>query len=235
MTDAPSPVATRQPKPARPDALASHLKSENGVLTAEEPSKKPLGSNTNSSNIRRGPDINSHYTSTDASPGVSNDENARRDDTRQAGRNAKSQGRAQNDHHFSLEDTPEKHKQIYKTAGDGMGGRKETNRSWMIGEEEAEPVKQAKIYKTYGNGMGGRRDDAPSWSWGDRDDEVEAETSNRKIYKTAGDGMGSRKARDEFSNEHGDEDFADTARPRQHATTTRKANELSSQAAQDGF
>lgn len=193
MTDAPSPAVPRQPKNTRPDSLGTNLKTEGGVLTAEQ--KKPLTSNQNSSNIRRGPDINTHYTSTDASPGVSNDENARRDDFRQGGRNTKSSSRAENDKaHWRVDETPEKVGKIYKTAGDGMGGRKDADRSWMIGQEHSEPT-EAKIYKTYGNGMGGRRDAAPSWSWGDRDEEVlAAESKGRKIYKTAGDGMGSRKA-----------------------------------------
>ena len=215
------------------------MKSENGVLTAEQGSKRPLSTNVNSSNIRRGPDINTHYTSTDASPGVSNDENARIDDTRQTGRNAHSKSRTDNDQpHWRMDETPEKPKKIYKTAGDGMGGRKTAGREWGIGDfdQPGEPVKQTKIYKTYGNGMGGRSDAVPSWSWGDRDDQVEDESKRRKIYKTAGNGMGSRKTQD-LSHDHQDDDYADAGHNRFGSTkaSSRKAHELSSQAAQEGF
>lgn len=199
LADEQSPLPQRQVKDMRPDAFANNFKAEGGMLTANQ--REPLTTNANSSNIRRGPDINSHYTSTDASPVASHDENARQDDFRQGGRNTKSSARTQNDKsHWGMDSTPEKVGKIYKTAGDGMGGRKDADRSWMTGDEQ--PVAEPKIYKTYGNGMGGRRDAAPSWSWGDRDDEVEEQQSKtQKIYKTAGDGMGSRKAA-ELASDH---------------------------------
>lgn len=59
---------------------------------------------------------------------------------------------------------------IYKTAGDGLGGRAGA-RTWDIfgGEEEDANTdkKRTHIYKTYGNGMGGRRDGGSSWQIGD--------------------------------------------------------------------
>lgn len=201
MTDV-SPAGERQqPKNTRPDSLASHLKTDNG-LTAEQ-----------------------------------NKENEPFDDLRQGGRNTKSNARTENEmSHWRPEETPEKVHKIYKTAGDGMGGRKDAGRDWMIGGEQPE-VKQAKIYKTYGNGMGGRRDAAPEWSWGDRDDQVVPQQSkDSKMYKTAGNGMGSRTARN-LSDEHDDDDYADAGHNRSATTkaTSRKANDLSTQAAQELF
>ncbi|KAL1305737.1 hypothetical protein AAFC00_007320 [Neodothiora populina] len=230
MNDAPSPTVQRQLRETRPDALATHLKTERGVLTAEE--KRPLGVNNNTSNVRRAADLSIHYTSTDADEGE-NDEN----DNRQTGRNTKSNSRLENDKsHWRIDETPEKVGKIYKTAGDGMGGRKDSSRSWMIGGDEP-LAKEAKIYKTYGNGMGGRRDQAPSWSWGDRDDQVEDDSKDRKIYKTAGNGMGSRKAQ-ELSHDHDDDDYADAGHSRfatSRHTSSRKVNELSSHATQEDF
>ncbi|KAH0000819.1 hypothetical protein KCU78_g15188, partial [Aureobasidium melanogenum] len=77
-------------------------------------------------------------------------------------------------------------KKIYKTAGNGMGGRSGAPTLWDD-PEEATPEKP--IYKTYGNGMGGRRDGGLSWDIGDEGD------SSRQpaIYKTRGDGMGGRR------------------------------------------
>lgn len=60
----------------------------------------------------------------------------------------------------TLWDEPEEpaaEKAIYKTYGNGMGGRRDGGLSWEIGDEE-DSFKQPSIYKTRGDGMGGRRD-----------------------------------------------------------------------------
>lgn len=63
---------------------------------------------------------------------------------------------------------PSKDKKIYKTAGDGMGGRKSGAPAW------AQPEEEKKVYKTSGDGMGGRR--APGgdqwWDFGEGATEV---------------------------------------------------------------
>lgn len=67
---------------------------------------------------------------------------------------------------------PRTDQKIYKTAGDGMGGRK-GGTDWMIGEGEQ------KIYKTAGDGMGGRSG-ARSWGIGDDSDpDVQAAKAGR--------------------------------------------------------
>ncbi len=66
-------------------------------------------------------------------------------------------------------DTPPKPK-MYKTSGDGMGGRK-TAGDFFTGEGE----ETKKIYKTAGDGLGGRAGQR-SWGFGDDSDpEVQAE------------------------------------------------------------
>jgi hypothetical protein len=60
----------------------------------------------------------------------------------------------------TLWDEPEEagpEKAIYKTYGNGMGGRRDGGLSWDIGDE-GDSSKQPAIYKTRGDGMGGRRD-----------------------------------------------------------------------------
>ena len=58
---------------------------------------------------------------------------------------------------------PKVENKIYKTAGDGMGGRAGA-RDWMIGEPDK------KIYKTAGDGMGGRKTTTGGRGWGIGDD-----------------------------------------------------------------
>nr|POF12809.1 dihydrofolate reductase [Quercus suber] len=73
------------------------------------------------------------------------------------------------DQHWGFS-TPTQDKKIYKTAGDGMGGRAGRN---MF--EETPPTKERKIYKTAGDGMGGRNNSSRLWGIGDESDpEVEA-------------------------------------------------------------
>lgn len=86
--------------------------------------------------------------------------------------------------HFKMGEV-EAPKKIYKTAGNGMGGRKGAPTLW----DEPEAVDEKPIYKTYGNGMGGRRDNGLSWSIGDEG----GQANERAIYQTKGDGMGGRR------------------------------------------
>lgn len=72
----------------------------------------------------------------------------------------------------ATENQPIQQPKIYKTAGDGLGGRAGA-RTWNIfgGEDDegaaGEKEKRTHVYKTYGNGMGGRRDGGASWNIGD--------------------------------------------------------------------
>lgn len=210
MTDEPSPAGDRQQqRTTRPEAFVNHVRSADGVLAEEDMHKKPLGRVTNVNSGRRVDEYNSHYTATDSSPAPTNDENARSSKSGQGFGAAKLRSEKEQAH-WKLDETPEKPRKIYKTAGDGMGTRKGamTAAKAIIGEDE-DQVQESKIYKTYGNGMGGRRDTAPIWSWGDRDEEVESQQSknpDRKIFKTAGNGMGSKSSRDLILVDE-DEDF----------------------------
>ncbi|KAI5276272.1 hypothetical protein E4T47_00911 [Aureobasidium subglaciale] len=125
------------------------------------------------------PDANAHFEISDDSPAGpkapfsnhTNVDKSRRGDEYQP--------------HFNIgqADAPKK---IYKTAGNGMGGRAGAPTLW---DEPEPPTPEKAIYKTYGNGMGGRRDGGLSWDIGDEGD------SSRQpaIYKTRGDGMGGRR------------------------------------------
>ena len=97
---------------------------------------------------RRGDDFGAHYQMTDSQ--AQNENTA--PNTRAT--------RSDMAHHWKSED-PSTEKRGYKTAGDGMGGRKGGTPAWMAPEQEK------KIYKTAGDGMGGRNVGARSWGIGD--------------------------------------------------------------------
>ena len=86
---------------------------------------------TNVNNNRRGNDFGAHYSMTD-SP-APNDENSAPN---------KRANRSDMDQHWGHE-TPPKEKQMYKTAGDGMGGRAGA-RLWGIGDD-SDPEVQANV------------------------------------------------------------------------------------------
>lgn len=97
---------------------------------------------------RRGDDFGAHYSMTD-SPAQSENVPPNKRGTRS--------DMAQN---WQMED-PQTEKRGYKTAGDGMGGRKGGAPAWMAPEQDQ------KIYRTAGDGMGGRNVGARSWGIGD--------------------------------------------------------------------
>ncbi|KAM0343824.1 hypothetical protein ACHAPU_008093 [Fusarium lateritium] len=96
-------------------------------------------------------------------------------------------------------------------AGDGMGGRKGTNRDWLYGETEEvaqynsgrkQPnvvasgvplTKSAKI-AVAGDGMGGRRGADRDWLYNETSEA--AETAEKRKIAVSGDGMGGKKGAD---------------------------------------
>ena len=121
---------------------------------------------------RRGNDFGSQYTMADKPPQNENLPPSKRST------------RSDMEQHWQYEDR-EILQQRYKTAGDGMGGRKGANPIWM------EPEQDKKIYKTAGDGMGGRNVGGRSWGIGDESDpEVDADvrpsTRNRRFQAQAG-------------------------------------------------
>jgi hypothetical protein len=106
---------------------------------------------------RRGNDFGAHYSMADTPP-----QNENLPPSKRSTRSDMAQ-------HWKFEDAPVE-KRMYKTAGDGMGGRKGGNPIWM------EPEQDKKIYKTAGDGMGGRNVGGRSWGIGDESDpEVDAD------------------------------------------------------------
>jgi hypothetical protein len=106
---------------------------------------------------RRGNDFGAHYSMADTPP-----QNENLPPSKRSTRSDMAQ-------HWQFEDAPVE-KRMYKTAGDGMGGRKGGNPIWM------EPEQDKKIYKTAGDGMGGRNVGGRSWGIGDESDpEVDAD------------------------------------------------------------
>lgn len=97
--------------------------------------KKPLNTITNVNNNRRGQDFdNPHYSITDASPAPKkNDKNSFGDQPKRHGKSTRNDMEAQ----WGFEESG-KTKQIYKTAGNGMGGRKGEGRAWGIGDSDPE-------------------------------------------------------------------------------------------------
>ena len=131
-------------------------------------------SNTTNTNAnRRGDDFGAHYSMTDSPSG----------DAGAAG--PKGTSRSDMEQHWEFS-SPKATQKVYKTAGDGMGGRK-GQPDWMLPQEQ-----EKKMYKTAGDGMGGR---AGRRDWGigdDSDPEVEADrakaTRGRRGQAAAGAG-----------------------------------------------
>lgn len=99
-------------------------------------------------NSRRGNDFGAHYQMTDSpvqNENVAPNKRATRSDMSQ---------------HWQFEDAPTIENRGYKTAGDGMGGRKGGTPAWM------EPEQEKKMYKTAGDGMGSRNAGGRAWGIG---------------------------------------------------------------------
>ena len=149
FTDESSP-ALEIPKSQHQNGTNLYTDPVNGEETTQRPSSKGTGVNNN----RRGDDFGAHYSMTDSpaqNENIAPNKHATRSDMEQ---------------HWAFSE-PSKDKKIYKTAGDGMGGRKSGGPDWMA------PAEGKKIYKTAGDGMGGRRTAGGNRSWaiGDESDE----------------------------------------------------------------
>ncbi|SPJ79677.1 uncharacterized protein FTOL_08068 [Fusarium torulosum] len=127
------------------------------------------------------------------------------------------------DHHFDITDKSPAHpqheaaementdKHKIAIAGDGMGGRKGTNRDWLYGEidDVAQSIpgrnqpnvvasgvpltKSAKI-AIAGDGMGGRRGTDRDWLYNETSEA--AETAEKRKIAISGDGMGGKRGAD---------------------------------------
>lgn len=182
---------------------SSYLSSANTKQDQISPEKRPIVHAAR-------PDANAHFEISDDSPAGpkapfsnhTNVDKSRRGDEYQP--------------HFNLgqSDAPKK---IYKTAGNGMGGRAGAPTLW---DEPEEAAPEKPIYKTYGNGMGGRRDGGLSWDIGDEGDS----SKQPAIYKTRGDGMGGRRdknATTENDTVSGAKGYASSARAQNYHSAQR--------------
>ncbi|KAF4989570.1 hypothetical protein FGRMN_9032 [Fusarium graminum] len=96
-------------------------------------------------------------------------------------------------------------------AGDGMGGRKGTNRDWLYGETEevaqynagrkqpnvvasGVPLNKSAKIAVAGDGMGGRRGADRDWLYNETSEA--AETAEKRKIAISGDGMGGKKGAD---------------------------------------
>ncbi|KAI7474818.1 hypothetical protein KC357_g5047 [Hortaea werneckii] len=127
------------PSPAkRPVVHASRPDSEPQFKIADEytPDQKQKSSH----NHRRGDEFDAHYTMGSESPAAGGKENALP--------NPSKSGKVRSDleWHWGF-GTPAPEKKIYKTAGDGMGGRRDGARSWGIGDE-SDPEVDADVRST---------------------------------------------------------------------------------------
>lgn len=138
----------------------------------------PLQNNTNINNARRKQDMNGHFEISQQEPSKTSAEDARggsqNDQNRFNSNNMNSKRSEMESSLFSqYQEPPRTEPKIYKTAGDGMGGRAGA-RSWDFGDAESAPAekqygsrgREKQVYKTAGNGMGGRKDMASSWMIG---------------------------------------------------------------------
>lgn len=133
-------------------------------IGADETVKASSTTTTNVNNARRGTDFDQHYTMTDNPQPTSTASAA------QSERPSSSRGgpRTDMESHWAFDDAP-KERKIYKTAGDGMGGRKGGVTAGAIGMY-AQTEEPKKIYKTAGDGMGGKKGSGRLWGFGDDSD-----------------------------------------------------------------
>lgn len=139
--------------------------------------KQALGTITNVDNNSRARDA-PHFSMNDTSPATTANKRENRDPTAGHKQANDSKARRNNEASWGFDDTPIQTNKIYKTAGDGMGGRA-GSRNWALGgDDENDELRsnayggktgQKQVYKTYGNGMGGRKDTGLSWAIGDDD------------------------------------------------------------------
>ncbi|GAB7356182.1 hypothetical protein MBLNU459_g6770t1 [Dothideomycetes sp. NU459] len=184
MTDDHSPAAERNFKNIRADALQNHCDSGTAGYSSTG-NKQPLGTIRNTNNNRRGNDFNNPHFSVNGKSPNTQDENAH-DNSRGTTASKDHNEMASN---WRMDETPEKPLKIYKTAGNGIGGRKGAESLWDMNPEEA-PVKAPKIYKTAGNGIGGRKGAESLW---DMNPEEDGPVKEAAIYRTYGNGMGGRR------------------------------------------
>lgn len=155
LNDESSPVVS---KSISSQAHSGENLYQDPVSDVVEGQKASNNASTSTNNNRRGNDFGAHYSMTDSQQ----NENVRPPSNRGTRDDMKSS--------WAYE-TPPAEKKGYKTAGDGMGGRKGSAPSWAVPEEEK------KMYKTAGDGMGGRATAGGGRSWGigdDSDPEVDA-------------------------------------------------------------
>ena len=129
----------------------------------QRPSSK--GTATNVDNSRRGNDFGAQYSMTDS---PAQNENVAP---------SKRPTRSDMSQHWAFS-SPKPEQKIYKTAGDGMGGRKSGAPAWMAPEQENQ------AYKTAGDGMGGRRTVGGGRSWGFGDESKHIDEKVFLNYRT---------------------------------------------------
>lgn len=160
----------------RPDQNANF-----DLTDAPSPAQLPLRNITAASNNTRRTEMAPHFDINDNSPAGTkkslqaeqHDPNARGVQKKDADGPKASKARNDMESHwrFDSDETPIKTQKIYKTAGDGMGGRA-GSRNWTLGDEGENSSSaygkggQKQVYKTAGNGMGGRKDTGLSWGIG---------------------------------------------------------------------
>jgi hypothetical protein len=151
--DPPSPVKRPIHHAPRPDAEPHFkLRDDESPMPANDRAATAISKSSSA----RADNDRAHYSIQDNSPAYSDPNKTKK------GTNY----RTEIDANWGYE-TPLKEKAIYKTAGDGMGGRRDAGGPIWGSMEDTPEAKGKAIYKTAGNGMGGRRDAAPIWGIGE--------------------------------------------------------------------
>lgn len=152
-----------------------------------EPNERPLG---NITNVNRGKDFDQHFDLTDQSPAHPQQPEhvpeARKKAVKMMDSNWSMYEKSPSQKENKPAQEPTNDSRIH-IAGDGMGGRKGTNRDWLYGETEeiaqSIPARQANVaasgvplgksskIATAGDGMGGRKGTSPDWLYGDQSEQ----------------------------------------------------------------
>lgn len=144
FTDDATPIADRKQQHTSNKSNSGQGLYEDHVLVGDDNdttagAKKPLSTVTNVSAANRQRDFDAHYSMADSSPALkSSDAGSNKENASKMNEGQKKVVNSLGANWDMYDQSPEvtKEKKIYKTSGNGMGGRKDAAAHWALGDEE---------------------------------------------------------------------------------------------------
>lgn len=173
-------------RPGRPRGAAqneglglykNNVTANEAASSASDPDR-PLGNITNLGN--RGNDFDPHFAMVDASPSQTPSHNPVPETKKKAIKMMDSNWSAYDESPKQKENTRKPNSDVLEhnrinIAGDGMGGRKGTDRDWLYGGESEDHER----INIAGDGMGGRKGTERNWLYGDTEEQAPQPTGRK--------------------------------------------------------